>query len=220
MLDQALVVLASAFGAAVASAAGTEVWSGFRDRAALIFGRRDARETQVVLERLDRSALELDRADPGGADQVRTRLEASWQAWCEDLLESLGEADREEAAGQLRELVARQAAGGVRDAVLSAYAEAAVTVTDPDDPQCAGLDDPERAAVRFLAWAQSTDRRWLIVLDDVSDPAHLNGTDGRGDLWPPARPNGRTVVTTRRRDAALPGHLIDVGLFTKGEAVG
>ncbi|WP_217501897.1 NB-ARC domain-containing protein, partial [Streptomyces lunaelactis] len=107
-----------------------------------------------------------------------------------------------------------------RDAVLSAYAEAAVTVTNPDDPQCAGLDDPERAAVRFLAWAQSTDRRWLIVLDDVSDPAHLNGTDGRGDLWPPARPNGRTVVTTRRRDAALPGHLIDVGLFTKGEAVG
>jgi hypothetical protein len=107
-----------------------------------------------------------------------------------------------------------------RDAVLSAYAEAAVTVTDPDDPQCAGLDDPERAAVRFLAWAQSTDQRWLIVLDDLSDPAHLNGTDGRCDLWPPAHPNGRTVVTTRRRDAALPGHLIDVGLFTKGEAVG
>lgn len=113
MLDQALVVLASAFGAAVASAAGTEVWSGFRDRAARIFGRRDAREIQVVLERLDRSALELDRADPGGADQVRTRLEASWQTRCEDLLESLGEADREEAAGQLRELVTRQAAAGV-----------------------------------------------------------------------------------------------------------
>jgi len=37
-------------------------------------------------------------------------------------------------------------------------------------------------------------------------------------LWPPARPNGRTVVTTRRRDAALPGHPIDIGLFTKGEA--
>ncbi|MFE9112265.1 tetratricopeptide repeat protein [Streptomyces collinus] len=106
-----------------------------------------------------------------------------------------------------------------REAVLGAYSEAAVTVTDPDDPQGAGLDDPERAAVRFLAWAQTTDRRWLIVLDDVSDPAHLNGTDGRSDLWPPARPNGRTVVTTRRRDAALPGHLIDVGLFTKDEAV-
>ncbi|MFI0203811.1 hypothetical protein [Streptomyces sp. NPDC016734] len=108
-----MVVLASAFGAAVASAAGTEVWSGFRDRAARILGRRDAREIQVVLERLDRSALELDRADPGGADQVRTRLEASWQTRCEDLLESLGEADREEAAGQLRELVTRQAAAGV-----------------------------------------------------------------------------------------------------------
>jgi hypothetical protein len=107
-----------------------------------------------------------------------------------------------------------------RDAVLSTYAEAAVMVTDPDDPQYVGLDDPEWAAARFLAWTQSTDRRWLIVLDDASDPAHLNGTDGRGDLWPPARPNGRTVVTTRRRDAALPGHLTDVGLFTKGEAVG
>ncbi|MFF7892543.1 hypothetical protein ACFZDI_11690 [Streptomyces sp. NPDC007907] len=44
----------------------------------------------MVLERLDRSALELDRADPGGADQLSTRLEASWQARCEDLLESLG----------------------------------------------------------------------------------------------------------------------------------
>jgi hypothetical protein len=81
--------------------------------AALIFGRRDAREAQAVLERLDRSALELDCADPGGADQARTRLEASWQARCEDPLESLGEADHEEAAGRLRELVAWQAAGGV-----------------------------------------------------------------------------------------------------------
>ncbi|MFE9679752.1 tetratricopeptide repeat protein [Streptomyces sp. NPDC006259] len=155
----------------------------------------------------------MDRAVAGGGTQVlsgtggvgKTQLaahhaRATWQARAVDLLVWV--------------------TASSRDAVLSAYAEAAVTVTDPDDPQNAGLDDPERAAGRFLAWAQATGRRWLIVLDDVSDPAHLNGTDGPGDLWPPARPNGRTVVTTRRRDAALPGHLIDVGLFTQGEAVG
>ncbi len=105
-----------------------------------------------------------------------------------------------------------------RDAILSAYAEAAVTVTDPDAPEAADLDDPETAAARFLTWTQCTDRRWLIVLDDVSDPVDLGGFDGRCDLWLSPSPNGRTLVTTRRRDAALPGHHIDVGLFTPDEA--
>lgn len=44
--------------------------------------------------------------------------------------------------------------------------------------------------------------RWLIVLDDVTDPADLNG------LWPPASPHGRILVTTRRRDAAHGRHTI------------
>ncbi|WP_338930543.1 tetratricopeptide repeat protein [Streptomyces netropsis] len=106
-----------------------------------------------------------------------------------------------------------------RAAILSAYAEAAVVVTGTDDDRRLCTDDPERAAARFLNWAQSTDRRWLIVLDDVADPLDLSGLGGRLALWPPANPQGRTVVTTRRRDAALPGHRIDVGLFTPAEAV-
>ncbi|MGW3098731.1 hypothetical protein ACWDCC_35415 [Streptomyces sp. NPDC001102] len=40
--------------------------------------------------------------------------------------------------------------------------------------------------------------------------------------WPPASPHGRTLVTTRRRDAALTGdgrRLVEVGLFSRAEAV-
>ncbi len=105
-----------------------------------------------------------------------------------------------------------------REAVLSAYAEAAVTVSGPDAPETADLANPEQAAALFLTWTQSTGRRWLIVLDDVSDPADLGGLNGQRDLWPTLRPNGRTLVTTRRRDAALPGQRIDVGLFSPDEA--
>jgi hypothetical protein len=56
---------------------------------------------------------------------------------------------------------------------------------------------------------------WLVVLDDLADPADLTG------LWPPVTPSGRTVVTTRRRDASLASHgtLIEVGLFSPAESL-
>ncbi|MFG1807807.1 tetratricopeptide repeat protein [Streptomyces sp. NPDC049040] len=85
----------------------------------------------------------------------------------------------------------------------------------------AGADpsDPQAAADAFLAWLEpKTGRepcRWLVVLDDVADPADLRG------LWPPDSPTGRTLVTTRRRDSALTGSgrsRIEVGLFTEDEA--
>ncbi|WP_327749922.1 tetratricopeptide repeat protein [Streptomyces europaeiscabiei] len=105
-----------------------------------------------------------------------------------------------------------------REAVLSAYGEAAIMVIGPDTPETVDLDNPEQAAALFLTWTQSTDRRWLIVLDDVSNPADLGGLNGQRDLWPTLRPNGRTLATTRRRDASLPGQRIDVGLFSPHEA--
>ncbi|MEV4438867.1 tetratricopeptide repeat protein [Streptomyces sp. NPDC049577] len=107
-----------------------------------------------------------------------------------------------------------------RHGILEAYAEAAAVVSGAGAGAAVatGLDDPERAAARFLTWAQSTTRRWLIVLDDVTDPADLGAAAGRTGLWPPPRPHGRTILTTRRRDAALPGRLVDVGLFTPAEA--
>ncbi|MEU7688560.1 tetratricopeptide repeat protein, partial [Streptomyces spectabilis] len=80
-------------------------------------------------------------------------------------------------------------------------------------------EDPLHAALAFLAWlapkANALPCRWLVVLDDVADPDDLHG------LWPPTSPHGQTLITTRRRDAALTGHglhLIDVGLFSATEA--
>ncbi|WP_327348996.1 hypothetical protein [Streptomyces europaeiscabiei] len=124
MLAEALIVLASAAGAAVAQAAGTDAWVGVRERVARIFSRGDASAAQVTLERLDRTAAALDAPEPEQADQLRARLEASWQARFEDLLESLNAADRVVVAGQLQEVVAlrSRAAGGAsaRDGGLTA----------------------------------------------------------------------------------------------------
>src|SRR2546421_3482789 len=78
-----------------------------------------------------------------------------------------------------------------RDAVLTGYAQALGDVGLPDP--CEG---PEVAAAHFLAWLAETPRPWLAVLDDLTDPAVLDG------LWPRGA-SGRVLVTTHRPDAAL-----------------
>ncbi|MGN9915107.1 tetratricopeptide repeat protein [Micromonospora palomenae] len=99
-----------------------------------------------------------------------------------------------------------------RDAIVAAYAQAAreLRLVDP-------AADPEQAAAALLSWCERTDRRWLVVLDNLDAPADAAG------WWPPANRNGRTIVTTRRRDAVLGADdrtLVEVGLFTGDEAVG
>ncbi|MBT2421601.1 toll/interleukin-1 receptor domain-containing protein [Streptomyces sp. ISL-22] len=102
-----------------------------------------------------------------------------------------------------------------RDAVLYGYAEAAKAVL----PESALADGPEPAARAFLEWlaaAPAPGCRWLVVLDDVPDPATLN------HLWPPSTPLGRTLLTTRRPDAALfteERQRVTVGLYTEAEAL-
>ncbi|MEU4834102.1 FxSxx-COOH system tetratricopeptide repeat protein [Streptosporangium sp. NPDC023615] len=96
-----------------------------------------------------------------------------------------------------------------RSQILDGYAQAATELGLPTDP-----GDVEQAAARFLTWAQTTSTAWLVVLDDVQDPADVR------ELWP-AGSAGRVVVTTRRRDAALAGQgrrVVEVGVFTKAEA--
>ncbi|MFC8146558.1 tetratricopeptide repeat protein [Streptomyces paradoxus] len=101
-----------------------------------------------------------------------------------------------------------------REAITTVYAQTAAEVLSADP------GNPEQAARAFLAWLEPKPGRqqpcrWLIVLDDLADPADLRG------LWPPASPHGRTLVTTRRRDAVLSGsgrRLVNVGLFTEEEA--
>ncbi|WP_165994958.1 tetratricopeptide repeat protein [Streptomyces sp. JB150] len=99
-------------------------------------------------------------------------------------------------------------------AAASGCAQAGIEVCGADPKY------PQQAAQTFLARLQPKPQerplRWLIVFDDVTDPADMNG------LWPPASPHGRTLVTTRRKDAALSGHgrrLIEVGLFTPEESL-
>ncbi len=100
-----------------------------------------------------------------------------------------------------------------RLSVVSSYARAGRDLCRAD------RDDSEEAARAFVAWltpkAGGQACRWLVVLDDLVDPDDLQG------LWPPASPHGQTLVTTRRRDAALLGggrHLIKVGVYTDTEA--
>jgi tetratricopeptide (TPR) repeat protein len=78
-----------------------------------------------------------------------------------------------------------------REAVLVSFAQAASAVGA--DALDAGA---EAAAARFVAWLSHTERPWALVLDDVSDPADLEG------LWP-AGPAGQVVITTRLPPAAL-----------------
>lgn len=97
-----------------------------------------------------------------------------------------------------------------RDAIVSAYDRAFAVVGDSASTSADG------AAVRWLEWLAATGKRWLVVLDDLQDPADIVG------LWPPHTPTGRVVVTTRRRDASLNSdgrRTVEVGLFTPEESV-
>ncbi|WP_344518090.1 tetratricopeptide repeat protein [Paractinoplanes durhamensis] len=95
-----------------------------------------------------------------------------------------------------------------REKIIAGYADAAALlgIEETDAPAAADL---------FLAALSEPDGlRWLIVLDDLQDPADLSG------LWPPAG-NGNAVVTTRSREAALAGHhrtILPVGPFEPAES--
>ncbi|MGA4960477.1 hypothetical protein [Streptomyces lavendulocolor] len=106
MLAEAMTVLAAAGGSAVVQAAGTDAWEGLRSRLAQWLGRGDTARERGELERLERSAAELEAADISAAERVRTRQEAVWTTRIETLLEDLDDDDqRARAADQLRQLL-------------------------------------------------------------------------------------------------------------------
>ncbi|MEV7974925.1 tetratricopeptide repeat protein [Streptomyces sp. NPDC086519] len=97
------------------------------------------------------------------------------------------------------------------DQIVTAYAEAAGQLHLPGaDP-----DDEGGAARLFVRWLTATRRRWLVVLDDLTDPAPLE------EWWPDSGAgNGWVLATTRREDAQLSGQgrtLIRFGLYTRDE---
>jgi tetratricopeptide (TPR) repeat protein len=97
-----------------------------------------------------------------------------------------------------------------REAVLSAYAEAALHLTELH-----AVGDAERLATEFLGWLAGTRRRWLIVLDDLADSRIVDG------LWPEG-PTGRTLITSAgEADLAVDGRalVLPVGPFSPREAM-
>ncbi len=97
-------------------------------------------------------------------------------------------------------------------AVIQAFAQAAARVRAPG----ADGSDAETDARAFLAWAASTSRSWLVVLDDLADPGQLAG------WWPASHTGtGWVLATTRRRDAVLTGAgraLVDVDVYSPEES--
>ena len=74
--------------------------------------------------------------------------------------------------------------------ILSGYVAAA---RGTDGTRMAGI--AESVAASFLGWLSETDRRWLIVLDDVPDSSVLQG------LWPAGPAD--VVVTTPSTQALV-----------------
>ena len=141
---------------------------------------------------------------PGGVGKSQLAAQFAHGLW----ENSVGKGGTAEAATV--DLVMWVNAGSPRS-VRDAYAQAAAEVTG----DAGGEGDRDQSAQRFLAWLRSTERTWLVVLDDVATPGDLNG------LWPPDRPGGRVIVTTRSRDSAWQTrtrHRLDVGVFTPAEA--
>jgi hypothetical protein len=98
--------------------------------------------------------------------------------------------------------------------VIAAYARAAARVQAPGVTGQQG--DAEADARAFLDWAAATGRSWLVVLDDITDPA-------QAAAWWPASHTGTgwVLATTRRRDPVLSGggrHVVDVDVYEADEA--
>ncbi|MFF1902750.1 NB-ARC domain-containing protein [Kitasatospora sp. NPDC058218] len=159
---------------------------------------------------------------PSAAHCLRHRSVPATTARCRILVGTAGvgktqlaahEARTAWAGGQLDLLVWVTATS--RAAVLAAYTQAFADITGSEP------GDPEQGAREFLTWLRPVGAgrpvRWLIALDDLRDPDDLRG------LWPPDRPDGRTLVTTWRRDVAREGpgrEVTTVPPFTSAEAHG
>ncbi|MGW7380717.1 FxSxx-COOH system tetratricopeptide repeat protein [Streptomyces sp. NPDC054794] len=177
----------------------------------VIPSRADCFQDRAEAARLCQALAGVDTAVLVGQDTVRGQVLTGMGGVGKTQLA----ADYARTAWQTRTLdVLVWITAGTRSAAVTGYARAAAEVLAAD------IDDRETAAEKFVAWLEPKPHRrpcrWLIVLDDVADPDALQG------LWPPASPHGRTLVTTRRRDAALTGcqrRLINVGLFTETEAL-
>jgi tetratricopeptide (TPR) repeat protein len=97
-----------------------------------------------------------------------------------------------------------------RASVLSAYVQASVAAFG-----IAPSGTAESIAARLVSWLGATERRWLVVLDDLRDPTDLDG------LWPEG-PAGRVLITAKQ-SSLVSGRrgtqVVPVGFFSVREAL-
>ncbi|MFD2418337.1 FxSxx-COOH system tetratricopeptide repeat protein [Amycolatopsis pigmentata] len=165
----------------------------FQDRAlTATLAQAVAESDTVVLTALEPASTQV-LSGLGGVGKTQLAANFAEKAW---------------EAGEIDLLV--WVAAGSRDAIVSTYARAATELGRHHD------SDDEQGAQRFLAALAGTRKRWLVVLDDVRNPGDTR------ELWPPHTATGRTIATTRRRDAAMAGdrrRVIDVGVFATEESL-
>jgi tetratricopeptide (TPR) repeat protein len=147
--------------------------------------------TAVVLWPGRVAAAGPDWLEPCGKTQLAVSLaESLWQSGGVDLLVWVAAASRA--------------------SVLSGYVKAAAAAMGIEP-----AGDAQSVAVRFVSWLGKTTRPWLVVLDDLSDPADLEG------LWPQG-PTGRVLITTTN-PATVSGQrqavVLPVGAFSPREAL-
>jgi hypothetical protein len=101
---------------------------------------------------------------------------------------------------------------GSRTAVIAGYAQAATDLGLPGlglrDGTAAADSTADDDARRFLDWLSRTERRWAVVLDDVSAADDIRG------LWPRG-PAGQVVVTSQLREAELAAPVSDTSLIVR-----
>ncbi|WP_371544678.1 tetratricopeptide repeat protein [Streptomyces sp. NBC_00554] len=178
------------------------VWVGRVPRLAAAFQSRAATREAVDDARADGSGVILSQVLAGDGGVGKSQLAAS-------LARELR--DREDSGGDGLDLLVWVNATEP-DQIIAAYAKAAEQL----GLQSGVLEDNAAAADAFLAWLAVTERRWLVVLDDITDPEAV-------DAWWPdgGHRNGWVLATTRRHDALLSGQgrkLIHLDLYTPEEA--
>ncbi|MEV5864303.1 tetratricopeptide repeat protein [Streptomyces sp. NPDC052071] len=160
------------------------------------FQPRSALRDQVDAARAQGSAAVLTQVLSGGGGVGKSQLAAAYA----------GEALRDGT-----DLVLWASAVEVQQ-VVTLYAQAAVLVAAPGTTGA----DPERDARALLSWLATTNRRWLVVLDDITDPTAIRG------WWPASRTgSGWVLATTRLHDASLTGsgrRRVRVDVYTPVEA--
>ena len=94
--------------------------------------------------------------------------------------------------------------------IMAGYVELARTIAGASSP-----GDAETVAASLLRWLGQTDKRWLVVLDDVADTSVLDGLV-------PSGPTGRVIITagsTQSLVGVQDALVLELGSFSSREAM-